>query len=102
MLVFYRDLLGEPQRLVPEKWASFSCGGTRLVLWAASPRPQTAGGALQLCLEVADLDAALASLSARAICSAIQVASHGREFFLNDPDGNELIVYQPNPPNHVD
>ena len=51
---------------------------------------------LSLCLEVEDLEAAIAHL-AQLDCSLGEIitAPHGQEVYAYDPDGNRLIFFQP-------
>jgi len=51
---------------------------------------------MSLCLEVADLEGAIAHLTQLGYppSGAIITASHGREVYAYDPDGNWLILHQ--------
>ena len=91
---FYRSLVGEPAQQGLPDWARFPLPGSRLVLWR-EPGFQPKAGGLEMCFVVADLEASLAKLRPLVRCSEINDASHGREFFFHDPDGNRLIFYQP-------
>jgi predicted enzyme related to lactoylglutathione lyase len=57
-----------------------------------SPR----SGSLSLCLEVEDLDEAITHLTRLGYPppGPIQQASHGREVYSYDPEGNRLILHQ--------
>jgi len=91
MLLFYQNLLGTPRQQISQKWASFRLPGSELLLWRA-PHFQPMDGGMQMCLVVEHLINALTGLSP---VGAIQEASHGQEAFVQDPDGNTLILYQP-------
>lgn len=97
MDTFYRELLGEPIAQKPGEWSQFSLQNTRLVVWQAKEDPAR-GDALQLCLTVSDLDEARSNAPEKLVFSEIQLASHGRECFFKDPDGNTLILYEPKMP----
>jgi hypothetical protein len=99
---FYQQLLGQsPQPFLPQHYAEFRLGSLSLgIFW---PKPehgcefaQAAHSPLSLCLEVADLDLALAQLSPLNCRQGdVMEASHGREVYVYDPLGNRLILYQP-------
>ncbi len=93
MFGYYRELLGEPETSSPEKWATFQLPGAQLVLWSAVNFIPVDGG-VQICFVVEDLEHTLSALN---LSGMIQEASHGRECFISDPDGNTLILYQPAP-----
>ena len=93
---FYTRLLGDAQRQKPDKWAFFKLPGVHLVIWADTQTHSP--GPLELCLQVANLEATMSQLHELGPCSPIQTASHGRESFLKDPNGNTIILYQPNQP----
>jgi len=90
MRPFYTALLGPPSREVSGA-CFFALPGSDLVLW---PGHTKGDGSLQLCLRVDDLAAVRAALTLEV--SPVREASHGRECFLQDPDGNTVILYQPN------
>lgn len=97
---FYRDLLGtEPIRLISEVYAEFALPGMRLGIYRPrqiSLPPETALTSMSLCLQVTDLDATIAHLDHLGVPHGeILYASHGREIYAYDPDGNRLICYQP-------
>jgi hypothetical protein len=54
---------------------------------------------MSLCVEVADLDAAIARLVAIGYPPPgdMLTASHGREIYAYDPDGNRLILHEAKP-----
>jgi predicted enzyme related to lactoylglutathione lyase len=102
MVGFYRLLLGlEPDPWQPGRYAEFCLPG--LILGLFTPHPQQRelflppSRSLGLCLQVEDLagiyDGVVASQLGQ--LSPLYTASHGREFYLYDPDGNRLIIHQP-------
>lgn len=92
---FYTGLLGSPKACKADQWAAYALPGGQFILWSQVDFKLEGDGALELCLTVTDLDQAHEQLAADYQPSAIQSASHGREFFIKDPDGNRIIVYQP-------
>jgi predicted enzyme related to lactoylglutathione lyase len=102
LMAFYRNFLGQdPQPHWPQRYAEFNQGGLKLGLF----KPQTSHadefsshhpGAMSLCLEVTDLDQAIAHLTELGYPppGPILTASHGREIYAYDPDGNRLILHQ--------
>ena len=103
-VAFYQTLLDQaPKPLMAERYAEFQLGeGLSLAIFPPKPEQQTefaaaAAGPLSLCLEVANLEAAIAHLDSQACAhGSILTASHGREVYAYDPQGNRLIIYQPN------
>ncbi len=103
LVEFYRQLLAQaPHCHRPNAYAEFQLPGLRLGLF--KPRDnhrqefeQSESSGLSLCLEVDDLDAAIAHLSTMGYPppGEIIVASHGREVYAYDPNGNRLILHQP-------
>ncbi|MBW4654608.1 MAG: hypothetical protein KME20_16450 [Kaiparowitsia implicata GSE-PSE-MK54-09C] len=110
MTAFYRQLLGqEPANQIPQVYAEFLLDGMRLGLFVPSREnpefQQPMPGRLSLCLEVADLEVAIAAVQQAyaAIDPAgsqtrplgdIKTASHGREIYAYDPDGNRIILHE--------
>lgn len=105
LVAFYARLLGrEPHLHWPQRYAEFHQNGLTLGLF----RPQASQGAefeapqagsLSLCLEVVDLDQAIAHLGSLGYPppGPVLTASHGREIYAYDPDGNRLILHQASP-----
>ncbi|MDB9528739.1 VOC family protein [Oscillatoria sp. CS-180] len=98
---FYRAVLkSDPAVWVSQSYAEFWIAGLKLALF--QPRPSnrefsnSTGSKMSLCIEVEDLDAAIAHLSSlgHAPPGPIMTASHGREIYAYDPDGNRLILHQ--------
>jgi predicted enzyme related to lactoylglutathione lyase len=100
---FYEALFRQsPQPLIPNQYAQWTLkGGLKLGIFCpqASHRQEFAAdhpGAMSLCLEVEDIEAAILHLSQMGYPppSSIQTASHGREVYAYDPEGNRLILHQ--------
>ena len=53
---------------------------------------------MSICLEVADLEYAIAFLKAIGYPSNnnVMISSHGKELYVYDPLGNRIILYQKN------
>ncbi|MFM2431773.1 MAG: hypothetical protein RLZZ511_2986 [Cyanobacteriota bacterium] len=102
-LSFYQNLLQlPPQGLLPDRYAEFRLPDLTLILYFPKPeeRPELAvpHPSLSLCFYVESLEAAIAQLQAHGIpmTEPIQRSSHGQEIYLYDPNGNRIILYQPN------
>ncbi len=116
LVQFYRRLLTqEPAVYRPNVYAEFHLAGLRLGIFhpkqESEPGSKPAGPQFQppssqqhlnspmaLCLEVTDLEAAIAHLTQLGYPPPgdILTASHGREIYAYDPDGNWLILHQGN------
>jgi catechol 2,3-dioxygenase-like lactoylglutathione lyase family enzyme len=121
LVQFYQNLLGySPASLIPNVYAEFHLPGVRLGIFRpkaaaqnataqnaaaqtqASPTPLPAArcplpaAGFSLCLEVENLEAAIAHLTNLGYPppANILTASHGREVYAYDPDGNWLILHQ--------
>ncbi|NJN04522.1 MAG: VOC family protein [Leptolyngbyaceae cyanobacterium SL_1_1] len=102
LVQFYQQLFNqEPKFYSPGKFAEFQLASLRLAIFAPKPDHQaefgpTAKGAMSLCLEVDDLERAIAHLQiwGYPATNKISEASHGREIYAYDPDGNRLILHQ--------
>ena len=103
LVKFYQILLGKPPHPYrPDNYAEFEIpGGLRLVIF--TPRQDhrrefaaESSGSMSLCLEVGDLERAIAHLESLGTPTSglIVQASHGREIYAYDPDGNRLILHQ--------
>jgi hypothetical protein len=105
LVAFYSGLLQQlPDPHWPDSYAEFQVPGLRLGIFL--PRPDQVGefcgrgaSAMSLCLTVADLGVAIAHLEALGYSPVgpIRSASHGQEIYAYDPDGNRLILHQPQP-----
>ncbi|MEM6425894.1 MAG: VOC family protein [Cyanobacteria bacterium P01_H01_bin.119] len=97
---FYQQLLERaPQPLIPQIYAEFQLPGLRLAIFNPKAGREFNGpssGAMSVCLEVKNLDAAIAHVRQieGSTLSAMMTASHGREIYLFDPAGNRLILHQ--------
>lgn len=99
---FYERLLGRsPQPYVPQVYAEFLLPGVKLGIFRPSADhieefDQSKRAGLSLCLEVEDLDEAIAHLTHIGYPPEGQpkTASHGRETYAYDPEGNRLILHQ--------
>ena len=99
---FYVQLLAqEPQKLIPNVYGEFKIGGLILGIFQPKSDHQSefisnSKSALSLCLEVKDLEDAVAHLQNLRYPppGEISTASHGREIYAYDPDGNRIILHQ--------
>ncbi|HSM81906.1 MAG TPA: VOC family protein [Nodosilinea sp.] len=99
---FYSQLLGQAARpYQPNRYAEFQLPGLRLAIFR--PKIDQAGefaapgsGAMSLCLEVVEVAGAIAHLTRLGYPppGPVITASHGREVYAYDPDGNRLILHQ--------
>jgi predicted enzyme related to lactoylglutathione lyase len=99
---FYTQLLGlTPQPYLPHIYAEFSIAGLRLGIFCPKPsnydefrQPSQSG--MSLCLEVNSLEDSIDQLAQLGYppTGRITTASHGREIYAYDPDGNRLILHQ--------
>ena len=101
LLKFYRQLLQqEPHLHLPGAYAEFQLPGLRLGIFKPKANHQSefqaAHSGMSLCLEVEDLEAAICHLEAIAAPppGEMILASHGREIYAYDPEGNRLILHQ--------
>jgi len=103
LVQFYQQLLHqEPTRFSPGIYAEFQLPGLTLGLFHPKTPPLSLPPGhhhLGICLEVEDLDAAIAHLTqlGHPPQAPIRLASHGREVDAYDPEGNWLIVYEAKP-----
>jgi predicted enzyme related to lactoylglutathione lyase len=105
---FYGDILGLKEALVFEQegevgWLEYDLAGQTLALTRASDqwKPDPNGGGA--CLEVTDLDRALAHLRANDVAIVMDIQDYPacRLALIADPDGNTLALHQ-RKPNHPD
>ncbi|MBD2214015.1 VOC family protein [Nostoc linckia FACHB-104] len=102
LVSFYTSLLAQkPTALLPNVYAEFQISGLRLGIFQPKNTHQTefettAKSKISLCLEVSNLEIAIAHLTNLGYPppGKISVASHGREIYAYDPDGNRLILHQ--------
>jgi len=99
---FYQAILEQlPNPYIPNQYAEFQLqGGLNLGIfqpksthWSEFSQPKKS--AMSLCLEVLDLNSAIAQLSSLGYPPPgnIVTASHGTEIYAYDPDGNRLILH---------
>ena len=94
-VTFYRNVLDFP--LVSLDFvAHFDIDGVLFELVpAAGERSVSGSGNARLCLQVQDIEESVAQLQARGVpTSEVKAVSGGRLAFFNDPDGNELCLWQ--------
>ncbi|MBD2314505.1 VOC family protein [Desertifilum sp. FACHB-1129] len=102
LVTFYGQLLNQsPQPCISNVYAEFQLPGLRLGIFEpkASDKGEFAGctsGSMSLCLEVENLENAIAHLTQLGYPPAAEItqASHGREVYARDPEGNRLILHQ--------
>lgn len=102
LVIFYTQLLRqEPKPYIPNVYAEFQLPGLRLGIFKPKQTNQSefensVKSGMSLCLEVSDLEGAIAHLTALGCPppGEILTASHGREIYAYDPDGNRLILHQ--------
>ncbi|MEA5576766.1 VOC family protein [Anabaena sp. UHCC 0451] len=99
---FYIQLLEQkPKNLIPDVYAEFQISGFSLGIFQPKKNHESEFAAnikspLSLCLEVSNLENAIAHLQYLGYPppGEIATASHGREIYAYDPDGNRLILHQ--------
>jgi hypothetical protein len=99
---FYSDFLDKkPISFIPNVYAEFQLTGMRLDIFQPkkthnSEFQTSAKSKMSLCLEVNNLEDAIAHLTNLGYPppGEIAIASHGREIYAYDPDGNRLILHQ--------
>lgn len=101
LILFYSQLLEiEPNPYLPKRYAEFQLPGLKLGIFKPKDCHQqeflASKSRMSLCLEVGDLEQAIAHLTTLGYppSEEIQMASHGREIYAYDPDGNRLILHQ--------
>lgn len=99
---FYQQFLKQaPINQIPSVYAEFQLSGLRLGIFKPKPSSQeefanSTQSSMSLCLEVKDLEAAIAHLTTIGYPPPGQIAtaSHGREIYAYDPEGNRIILHQ--------
>lgn len=99
---FYTQFLGTaPKSYLPSIYAEFPIPGLRLGIFCPKPDNRAEFGhplqsGMSICLEVDDLEDSIDKLSQLGYPPSGQIttASHGREIYAYDPDGNRLILHQ--------
>ena len=101
LVQFYAQLLEQtPDPYILDVYAEFQLKGLRLGIFQPKESHHefaAAGGGMSLCLEVEDLETAIAHITqiGHPPPGKIITASHGREIYAYDPAGNRLILYSP-------
>ncbi|MBD2518248.1 VOC family protein [Nostoc sp. FACHB-973] len=108
---FYTKLLDQkPVTLIPNVYAEFHLTSMRLGIFKPKDTNESefevmsldsslcvyGKSKISLCLEVSNLEDAIAHLTALGYPppGKISIASHGREIYAYDPDGNRLILHE--------
>ncbi len=99
---FYQQLLAKsPNPYLPQRYAEFQFSGLRLGIFYPQLSHQeefgnSVGSSMSLCLEVENLEAAIAYLNSLGgtLSNSMTTASHGKEIYGYDPAGNRLILHQ--------
>lgn len=95
---FYQRLLTQPPaQFVPNRYAEFQLANLRVGIFRPKFAAEFAGsGTVSLCLEVDNLDEAIAHLKASNIPlpDKVMTASHGREVYIYDPAGSRIILHE--------
>jgi catechol 2,3-dioxygenase-like lactoylglutathione lyase family enzyme len=102
LVSFYTKLLEQnPITLIDNVYAEFQFSNLRLGIFKLKSTHEaefetTAKSKISLCLEVSNLEAAITHLTSLGYPPPgnITVASHGKEIYAYDPDGNRLILHQ--------
>ena len=102
LVEFYSQLLTqEPSPFIPKIYAEFQLSGLRLGIFKSKENHEqefanfTQSG-MSLCLEVEDLEEAIAQLTNLGYPppGEVTTASHGKEIYAYDPARNRLILHQ--------
>ncbi len=102
---FYQALLEQsPVVDIPNVYTEFRLAGLRLGLFKPSTAHQVefespSSGSVSLCFEVENIESAVIHLTTLGYPppGQIQQASHGREIYAYDPQGNRLILHEATP-----
>ncbi len=102
LVEFYSQLLTqEPSPFIPKIYAEFQLSGLRLGIFKPKQKHEqefanSAHSGMSLCLEVEDLEEAIAHLTSLGYPppGEVTTASHGREIYAYDPARNRLILHQ--------
>jgi predicted enzyme related to lactoylglutathione lyase len=103
LVKFYTKFLDlEPNPYIPNSYAEFQLPGLRLGIFKPKDSHKSefshrAKTGISLCLEVSDIETAIARIWALGYPppGEIVTAPHGREIYAFDPAGNRLILHQP-------
>jgi catechol 2,3-dioxygenase-like lactoylglutathione lyase family enzyme len=99
---FYTNFfIKEPAKIIPNIYAEFQLPGVRLGIFKPKKTNESElisslKSKMSLCLEVSNLEDAIAHLTTLGYPPPgdITTASHGREIYAYDPDGNRIILHQ--------
>lgn len=102
LVQFYQKLLNQkPNPYISSVYAEFQLKGLNLGIFKpkASHQQEFAnsfGSGMSLCLEVENIEDAIAHLTIMGYppTGDLTLASHGKEIYAYDPDGNRLILHQ--------
>lgn len=100
LVLFYTQLLTPPKLYIPNAYAEFQLPNLKLAIFKPKQTNQSefknTFSGMSLCLEVINLEEAIAHITALGYPppGEILTASHGREIYAYDPDGNRLIIHQ--------
>lgn len=99
LVSFYQGLFDQaPQVYVPGRYAEFGLPSLKLALFKPGDETEFMGaaGSISLCLEVENLEDAIATLTNLGYPPPGNIihASHGHEIYGYDPAGNRLILHQ--------
>lgn len=102
LVSFYTKLWQQKPQIYRENaYAEFQLSSLRLGIFQPSKSNETEfanslNSKMSLCFEVRDLDGAIAHLTNIGYPppGEVIIASHGKEVYAYDPDGNRLILHQ--------
>ncbi len=102
LVEFYSQLLTqEPKPFIPKIYAEFQLSGLRLGIFKPKHNHEqefanSTQSGMSLCLEVEDLEEAIAQLTNLGYPppGEVTTASHGKEIYAYDPARNRLILHQ--------
>ncbi len=99
---YYEELFREkPCKYIPNVYAEFQLPNLKLGIFKPKPTYEAefinaTQSKISLCLEVNNLENALAHLTSLGYppSASVITASHGREIYIYDPDGNRIILHE--------
>jgi len=100
-VAFYSALLKIRPKVATSAYAEFRMNGLKIAIFQPSADnvsefAAASSGAMSFCLEVDDIESAIAHLKTLGypLSNEIMHTSHGKEIYAYDPDGNRLILHQ--------
>jgi len=100
-IAFYKDFFSIEPSVHAPTYGEFSLPGLKLAIFEPSAAHaeeflQASSGPMSVCVEVGDLEGAIAHLTTLGYPPPGDIihASHGKEIYAYDPDGNRLILHQ--------